>query len=60
MIKAVEEIMIQPGLMFYCGVSALTILVYNVVGLLLIKRVSSVFKAFWGSLSVLPIWVISN
>lgn len=55
--KAVEEIVTQPGLMLFCGTAALAVLILNVTGLMLIKKVSSVFRSFWGSLNVLAIWV---
>ena len=54
---AVEEITASGGLAFFCFTAIIAVLTLNLCGLILVKRVSAVFKVFWGSMSTLVIWV---
>ena len=52
-----EQIVKDPGLFFWCCSAAIAVLLLNLCGLILVKHVSAVFKSFWGSFSIISIWV---
>lgn len=56
-VAAFREILTQPGLAFWCFSASIAVLLLNLCGLILVKNVSAVFKTFWGSLSIVSIWV---
>lgn len=58
-VAAVQEIVTQPGLAFWCISSAIAVLLLNLCGLILVKHVSAVFKSFWSTMGIISIWATS-
>lgn len=59
MVIAVREITSQPGLLFWGFSAAFAVLCLNLFGLMVIKHVSAVYKAFWGSMSTIVVWAVN-
>lgn len=58
-VMSIEEIWTQPGLLFWCASAAVAVLMLNLFGLMVVKHMSAVYKAFWGSMSTIIIWIVN-
>jgi len=57
-IAGVIELFHNKILLFWCFVTILSIMLFNVNGLILTQRVSAVFRAFWDATRTVLVWVI--
>lgn len=58
-IAGVIQIFSDKMLLFWCFVTILSIMLFNVNGLILTQNVSSVFRAFWDATRTILVWVCS-
>lgn len=58
-IAGVTQIFQNKILLMWCLVTILSIMLFNVNGLILTQNVSSVFRAFWDATRTVIVWVCS-
>jgi len=58
-IAGVTQIFTDYMLFFWILVTVLSIMIFNVNGLILTQNVSSVFRAFWDATRTILVWVLS-
>jgi len=58
-IAGVTQIFSDFMLFFWIMVTVLSIMIFNVNGLILTQNVSSVFRAFWDATRTILVWVLS-
>lgn len=56
-IAAVTQLFDNKIILFWSGVTIISIMLFNVNGLILTQRVSSVFRAFWDATRTVLVWV---
>jgi len=59
LISGVNQIFSDGILLMWCCVTILSIMLFNVNGLILTQNVSSVFRAFWDATRTILVWVSS-
>jgi len=58
-IAAVKQMSSNWVLLFWCVVTLISIMLFNLNGVYLTKNVSSVFRAFWDATRTVLIWIFS-
>jgi hypothetical protein len=58
-IAAMREIANNGILLFWCFVTIISIMLFNLFGVTLTKNVSAVFRAFWDATRTILIWILS-
>jgi hypothetical protein len=58
-VVGLKQIFATPGLCFWCSVTVVSVMFFNMSSLNLTKRVSCIYGAFWSATRTAVVWVVS-
>ena len=58
-IIGIKEIFAQSGLFFWCSVTVISVMFFNMSSMNLTKRVSCIYSAFWSATRTACVWIVS-